>query len=245
MPENIREQIAILVELQKIDMECNRLKARLREVPAQISELQRGAEEYTGLIEDKKNTIDELKKQYRSCESEVQGNLGMIAKSQEKLRVVKTNKEYQSSLKEIDDLKLKNTAIEDRMLEFLEQIEAVEKQLEETGQQHAELADEARQQKKQIEQEAEKIRATLLRLEAERKTICSGLDSSLLETFNRVQAAHSDWVAIVEVRNSVCQGCHLNIPPQLYNELHRCDSLKYCPNCERIIYWQEQDERSE
>jgi predicted nucleic acid-binding Zn-ribbon protein len=37
----------------------------------------------------------------------------------------------------------------------------------------------------------------------------------------------------------------MNIPPQVYNELQRCDSLKYCPSCFRIIHWQDQDERSE
>ncbi len=245
MPKITREQIATLIKLQQIDLKTKRLEARLREVPDQISELERGVEEFTGRIEDNKAAIEELKKKYRSYEVEVQGNLAMIAKSQEKLRAVKTNKEYQSSLKEIDDLKLKNAALEDEMLEFLEQIDAAEEQLAQTGQRHAELADEAREEIKAVQQEAEKSKERLRQLEAERAALSSGLDSGLLDIYRRVQADHSDWVAIVEVQNAVCQGCHLNIPPQLYNELHRCDRLNYCPNCERIIYWQQQDERSE
>ncbi|MCD4805390.1 MAG: nucleotide-binding protein, partial [Desulfobacterales bacterium] len=31
-------------------------------------------------------------------------------------------------------------------------------------------------------------------------------------------------------------------PPQMYNDLQRCDSLKFCPNCQRIIYyWKDTD----
>jgi predicted nucleic acid-binding Zn-ribbon protein len=37
----------------------------------------------------------------------------------------------------------------------------------------------------------------------------------------------------------------MNIPPQMYNELHRFDSLKNCPHCQRIIYWLNQNGRSE
>ena len=72
---------------------------------------------------DDENLITELNKKYRAYESDIQSNLGKIGKSQEKLRAVKTNKEYQSSLKEIDDIKAINSKLEDEMLEFLEQIE--------------------------------------------------------------------------------------------------------------------------
>ena len=54
-----------------------------------------------------------------------------------------------------------------------------------------------------------------------------------------------DGIAIVDVKNAVCQGCNMNIPPQMYNELQRDISLKYCPSCERIIFWQDQNGRSE
>ena len=37
--------------------------------------------------------------------------------------------------------------------------------------------------------------------------------------------------------NGTCQGCNMNIPPQLYNILQRGDAIELCPNCNRIIYW--------
>jgi predicted nucleic acid-binding Zn-ribbon protein len=44
-------------------------------------------------------------------------------------------------------------------------------------------------------------------------------------------------LAVVSVKNGTCQGCNMNIPPQLYNTLQRGNSLELCPNCNRIIYW--------
>ena len=66
-------------------------------------------------------------------------------------------------------------------------------------------------------------------------------DAGLLNIFNQVKAKQDNLVAIVAVQDAVCQGCNMNIPPQVYNELLRYDSLRYCPSCFRIIYWQDQD----
>jgi len=41
------------------------------------------------------------------------------------------------------------------------------------------------------------------------------------------------------VIDAICQGCHLGIPPQQYNNLIKGDSPESCPNCNRIIYWEE------
>jgi predicted nucleic acid-binding Zn-ribbon protein len=44
-------------------------------------------------------------------------------------------------------------------------------------------------------------------------------------------------LAVVAVSNGTCLGCHMNIPPQLYNQLQRADAILTCPQCHRIIYW--------
>jgi uncharacterized protein len=41
------------------------------------------------------------------------------------------------------------------------------------------------------------------------------------------------------VTSGTCGGCHMTIPPQLYNILIRGNSIESCPNCHRIIYWDE------
>jgi predicted nucleic acid-binding Zn-ribbon protein len=161
------------------------------------------------------------------------------------LRSVKTNKEYQSSLKEIDDIKSASSKLEDEMLAVLEDIEEAEKVLKDREQHYTDFADEAKQEKASIEKDADHRKKKLLALESAYADVIGGLDGSLLVLYNRVKAKQADRVAIAAVLDAVCQGCHMNIPPQVYNELQRCDKLRYCPSCDRIIYWQEQDERSE
>jgi len=245
MPAVTKEQIETLVKVQLIEIEAGKLKLYLKGVPAQISGLEQQLDVFIDGVENDQASIDEFNKQYRAFEADVQQNLTKIEKSQEKLRSVKTNKEYQSSLKEIDDIKSANSSLEDEMLEFLEKIETAEKALKDRKQYYNEIVDESNQEKKAIQKDADKRKEKLVELESKRASIATDLDAGLIEIFNQVKTKQGDRVAIVAVQDAVCQGCHMNIPPQVYNELQRCDSLRYCPSCFRIIYWQNQEERSE
>jgi predicted nucleic acid-binding Zn-ribbon protein len=239
------EQIATLVELQRIMTENGKLEMQLKQVPARISELEERLDAFTLGFEKNKEVIDELNKEYRVCESDVQLNLGKIQKSNEKLRSVKTNKEYQSSLKEIEDLEEINSKIEDKMLELLEQIEKTEEDLSGQQRQYSAIAEETKREKASIKEAEAQCRKKITELESQRNAVVERLGERLLDLFSRQRGKQNDGVAIVEVINGVCQGCNMNIPPQMYNELQRRNSLKNCPSCERLIYWENHDERSE
>ena len=245
MTELTKKDIAGVVKLQNINIETGKLKAYLRDLPVQIQNLDQKLEQFTRKVETDTEFIAELNKKYRTYESDLQLNLGKIEKSEEKLRSVKTNKEYQSSLKEIEDVKAINSKIEDQMLEFLEQIEAAEQSLIESKQQSLRMVEEISRNKKALLQAVEHSKKDLAALGSERDAVAAALDAELLDIFKRQLMKQGDGIAIVEVKNAICQGCHMNIPPQMYNELHRGNSLKYCPSCERVIYWQDQDERPE
>jgi predicted nucleic acid-binding Zn-ribbon protein len=245
MPKITEEQITTLVKLQKIDIETQKLESFLKEMPVRIGILDERLEKFVHSVEEDENVISELNKEYRTYEFDAQMNLGKIQKSREKLRSVKTNKEYQSSLKEIEDIKLKNSRIEDEMLEFLEQIESAEKNLNGRKQRYSQIVDDTDLEKDSIKQDAEQFKQKLAQLESDRNAVMDALDSTILDIFYRVKAKQSDAVAIAEVKDAVCQGCNLNIPPQMYIELQHRNSLKNCPSCERIIYWENHNERPE
>jgi predicted nucleic acid-binding Zn-ribbon protein len=245
MPKITEEQIVTLVKLQKIDTEAQKLQSFLKEIPVRIGILDERLEKFVRGVEEDENVISELNKKYRTYESDVQTNLGKIQKSQDKLRSVKTNKEYQSSLKEIEDIKSKNSKLEDEMLEFLEQIEGAEKGLNERKQRYSNIVDDTNREKDSIKQDTEQCQQDLAQLGADRDVITDALDGAILDIFNRVKAKQADAVAIAQVKDAVCQGCNLNIPPQMYIELQHRNSLKNCPSCERIIYWEDHNKRPE
>jgi predicted nucleic acid-binding Zn-ribbon protein len=134
---------------------------------------------------------------------------------------------------------------EDEILAGLEQIESTQKELKDHQARLQTQTSLIRAEKESVLNESREMAEQLRHLETAAANLSRQVVPEVLTLYRRVQAQKTDGVAIVPATASVCRGCHVNIPPQMYNELQRVDRLKNCPNCDRIIYWKEEESRSE
>ncbi|MGD9410594.1 MAG: C4-type zinc ribbon domain-containing protein [Desulfobacterales bacterium] len=245
MPEITKEQILSLVNLQRIEIEISSIKTKIGNVDQRLGKLDESLRDFKQVIDDQESVIDELNHKYRSYETDVRMNLDGIKKSEAKLSSVKTNKEYQALLKEIDDLKEKNSNLEDVMIEFLDRIEDAENTLNAKMTEYSELQARLNNEKETIQEETETGKRQLENLDVALNSVVAEIDAGLLAIYNKTKSLQGNGIAIVAVKDAICQGCNMNIPPQMYNELQRGDSLKKCPICDRIIYWKDENKRSE
>ena len=232
----MREQIEDLVKLQQIETETVRIKSALNDVSKMLDDLDSGVKIFEQTIETQERIINELKKQYRDHESDIQLNLEKEQKIQAKLRSVKNNKEYQALLKEIEDVRRKNSEIEDEMIDFLDRMDITEKIITTKKDEYINIFEDSKSEKESIKQNAEARKKRLAELDMEGAEVSRLIDPELLKRYLIIKEQSPGGLAVVLVKDAVCHGCNVNIPPQLYNELFRCDSLRFCPNCQRIIY---------
>ena len=237
-----REKIQSLVALQTVEAEIRRVQGQLAETPAKLAAIAHEVEAFEATLAEEQAQLQEAQKAYREQEREAQTVLAQIRKSNERLASVKTNKEYQSILKEIDDLRRKNSLIEDGMLAALDGIEAAEAALARKKAGAQSLRQTAERRQLEIEEENRQLTARQADLAQAAREAARAVDPVLLEHFRRVQGQVKQG-ALAPVIDAVCQGCHLNIPRQLFNELHRFDELTFCPHCRRIIFCQEEAEK--
>ncbi|MBU3947932.1 MAG: hypothetical protein KJ826_06895 [Proteobacteria bacterium] len=233
---NMKEQIIILINLQEIETETNMIKSALAGVADKIDALDLELNCFERIVEEKNIFIDDLRKKYKTLESDCQMKLTLLGKSQDKLTAVKTNKEYQTVLKEIDDIKVKNSDIEEEMLKILDAIETTEKEISGLTKESLLIRERVNGEKETIMREAEQNRNDIAVLDEKWNNISKKATSEILTKFNRVR----DFIkgtTIVPTIDAICQGCNMNIPPQMYNDLLKFDSIKYCPHCQRMIYW--------
>ncbi len=232
---SVRKQINILVQLQAIDSDIHEINRMLAGVAGKTDKLNSELEDREAIIKKVVAELDETKKQYRSLESNVNSNIPKIEKSKQRLSSVKTNKEYQSLLKEIEDLTAINSQLEDQMLECLEQIDLAENRLKDTETALRASRIQVDHAKEKIEKEAEKGREKLEKLQKDWQDVFNTVDPGFMTRFDQVRKQVGNYT-IVRVVQEVCEGCNMNIPPQMYNELQRCKELMFCPHCQRIIY---------
>ncbi len=232
----MKEQIHQLARLQRMENEIRLVQGRLAGADGKIDRLEAAAREAEAGIAGQAESLEAIRKRYREMEGEAQMNADAVAKKKARLNTLKTNKEYQAMLREIDDLEKKNRSLDDEMLKMLEEIETAEttrtEALAETERVKAEVAAAAAQVRTSARRDEER----LAELEEERKAAAAELPAHLLAAFERTRERVSP-PTMVPVTGPSCEGCNMNLPPQMRNELQRFDDLKYCPFCHRIVYW--------
>jgi len=234
----MKEKLKTLVDLQRVESEVATIKSKLNNVAYLLEGLDARVFDSEKGLEEIKTRLDELQKQYRLHETDIQMNQSRVKKSREKLGSVKNNKEYQSILKEIEDMQAKNSLVEDEMIAVLEQIETIEQAIRTKKSDKEKVRAQVDIEKQAIQQDTVQNQQRLARLETDIEKISQQVEPELLRKYRLVKD-QTRGVAIAVVQNGVCQGCNLNIPSQMYNVLQRCETLTMCPHCQRIIYWAE------
>jgi hypothetical protein len=234
----VKEQMALLVKLQEQDQTLDQLRRRIREGPQKVKEMEGEVEILAGNLEAGKNRIQEIQKLQRQLEAEVEDGAGQIGRSKTRLLTIKSNKEYQAILKEIEDTQRTNAEKEDKILGFMEEIEGLNQELQHKEKELLAVRARFEEEKRTVEGEVRQAEAEFAEVEKHRQDTAQAMDSELVARYEHLRV-RTGGRAVAYVENTTCSGCHLNIPPQMYNELQRRDSLKHCPNCDRIIYWKD------
>ncbi len=231
----MQEQLLLLIELQKADSTIRAFNARKAKLPDRIAELDKELGVFAATVEEARTQYEELINRQRQKENDLKRGQEGIRKAQDRLGEVKTNKEYQAVLKEIEVITAKNAETEDEIISILEdadrfraEVKVKEAALEEYRRQYE-------AEKKKIAEELDALDAELLTCRRTSDEIRKRIAGDLLKRYETIQGIRNG-LAVVEVWKEVCKGCNMNIPPQLYNELQTANDLLSCPNCNRIIY---------
>ena len=231
----------MLIELQAIDTDIGKINLKKKDLPLKMAELDEMFATFKEVVQDLATGFEEANKRHRDAEERLKKAVDSLRKAKEKLHEVKTNKEYNAILKEIDGMEKKNGEIEETIIRLLDEIDAGRTALK--GKERELTAEQADYDTKrktlqcELDAIAGELQDRLERGEALRRDMPQGLLKKY-ETIKNI----NHGLAVVSAWKEVCNGCHMNIPPQMYNELLISDELFMCPHCNRIIYGQEQNE---
>jgi predicted nucleic acid-binding Zn-ribbon protein len=239
--ENIvKKQVELLVKLQETDQTIDKLKWQMRDGPERLGELAKKVQTLEEEIATDERRVQELKQVQRQYEADIEDGIAHIRKSRGRLMSIRNNREYRALLREIEDTEKENAAKEDGVLECLEELENLNQGFEVKRRDRLVLQDGLEDEKKNIAEEVARIQEKLSHIEQDRERLIQAIDPSLLTKYQQIRTM-SGGIAVSLVNHATCRECHLGIPPQMYNELQRQDTLQFCPHCHRIIYWKEVD----
>lgn len=232
------EQIKKLVELQGIDSEMIKLKNRLVEAPKHLEELSSSLESIEEQMEQVKERLDLLNQQKKKLRQDIEEDSNKVKKSKNKLMMVSNTKEYHAMMREMDNLEKLNRFREDEMTNLIEDLQIHQERMEDLSSQRESMKEELAISQSTLDSEMDEINNRISQLEKSRKKACANVPMPILSRYNFIKDRLSNPV-IVSVKGGVCKGCYISIPPQSFIEIQKGEQILSCPNCQRLIFWEE------
>jgi predicted nucleic acid-binding Zn-ribbon protein len=231
----LREQLEILASLQEVDREIRDKNLTKDTLLAELKKDEGELHAHQAEVATLKAEWTEKDKLREEKERILQEEGRKAMEKRMRLNRIKNIKELQALQREIDQIKESNAQLEEELMKILEELEASGAQLKAKGEEVKELEGACGEKRAQVEAELAGIEQAMAEASKSRQVIAARLNGDLIERYELIFSRRGG-VAVVGVSEGICQGCHMNIPPQLWNEIIRSERLIFCPSCHRILY---------
>lgn len=231
----VLQDLAALLELQRLDLDNLELRKTLQGIPENIEETRRNVAHIGEILEKERQRVTDAELWRRERERDVAIQNELLGKSKAKLQAARNEKENKAAQREIETIRRTIQEREKEVLQVMEAIEQYRVAIADHSREFAELEahlkaaeDEGRVRMAEVER---KIGET----GARRNELAGHVSTPLLRQYERLHRRIG--VAVVEAVDGKCTGCHMSLPAQQYNELMRGDKLFTCPACVRILVY--------
>jgi predicted nucleic acid-binding Zn-ribbon protein len=231
----LRAQIEILASLQTVDREIKEQtdikQGLLGDLESKEREIQAKARE----IESLSTTLAELEK-LRAAKDRVFQEEGRKAMDKRmRMNRIKNAKELQALQREIDVMRQANGDLEEELIKIMQQMDGVKAQIQGKESELAAVREEWQKQQQTLGSQITGIDQAVNEAASRRQMIAAQITGELISRYEMIFSRRGG-TAVVEVSGGICQGCFMNIPPQLSNEIIRSEKVHLCPSCQRILF---------
>lgn len=232
----MNEQLEHLLRLQEADLEIISLQEKIKRIPQEIQSLDETLQQSQSDFEAAEQRLEANRDHRRLQEGQVEDLRQKLSKYKSQLMEVKSNKEYQAMLHEIEGVEKAISEHEDGILEMMMEADELKEQLESARSEARQKRQEIEQQRKEKEAFASQADEKLAQLTERKEQLSRQVSSDVLRLYQRIADAHSG-VAMAEARDQSCQACHVRMRPQIFAEVRSNQHIHRCESCNRILYY--------
>ncbi len=233
-----------LIELSKVDKEIDAFEPQIEEAnikyEAALAKKENLASEIATLEEESK--AEQVKKQKN--ELHIAELSAKLEENSKKSGDVKTEREMKS-------LQLEEEIAKEQVAFANEEIERLEKVIENKQEKIAELQGQMEEIDANLATVKEEVDAKLAEINVERQKVfeakeklVSQMNQKGLSFYQKIRRWAKNTTA-VEVKNQACMGCYMVINDKVYAEVIKGEEITNCPHCGRILYIEPSTEAAE
>jgi len=237
----MQKDLELLLKLQEIDYTIGELERSKGYLPDMVHQLQKQIDEAANSVKASEERLTQLQLDYKRLELELQTLENELAKYQSQMKIIKTNKEYDALMAEMETRKTRISKGEDELLKVMNEMEELNAKIPEYKQQLTEIKKTNQVQLAEMKKEIDSIGTKIKIKEDERKNIAVRIGKPAAAIYERVRKGKGE-VVVVSVKKKACSGCYKSFPPQRIQEIRKGDGIICCDNCGRILIWDSDSE---
>jgi uncharacterized protein len=231
----LQAQIEILASLQTVDREIREQTSRKQKILEELRVTERQIVAKKGEI-DALNAVYSEREKVRVEKDRVFQDEGKKAMDKRmRMNRIKNVKELQALQREIELMRQANGELEEELIKIMQEIDAIKAQVQTKKSEVAAMQEEWQSKQNELQVEINGIDAAVSEASNRRQSIASQVTGDLISRYELIFSRRSG-TAVVEVTGGICQGCYMNLPPQLWNEIIRNEKVHLCPSCQRILF---------
>ncbi len=225
-----------LIELQQTDTKLRKLKKSLESADQRRAEIEQEFEQHAFSIRQIQNRRDEANTKRTDLERQIAENKTYLERAERNLKHAQNQKEYETAMREIDALQKQVIAFESQVVELMDEVETVEKELAERADEISSLDAKCDEALADFDKEVESQRAEFDAETKHRQTAFATLPARLASVYDRLAQRSRDGIAVAEVVNGSCSACYMHLRPQVQLNVKKGDEIITCESCTRILY---------
>jgi len=196
--------LELLWELQRIDLSLKSMSEERDRYPKEVKKLEENQNMEKERIQKEREKAELLEKERRRKEGHLNMEQEKIKRAEGRMFEVKTNKEYQALLTEIEGIKEANSREEEEILQVMGEIEDLKKDLSKREKEMAVTVERIAAEKKKIQERMSQGDVVWKRQMERREVLSKQIESKLIKLYNTLKEKRQG-VGVVGVKQETCQ----------------------------------------
>jgi len=232
----MNHDLELLLKLQSIDFDRGELERSKEYLPDMMENLKREIKEAKEMLENSTAELKENNVKQKNLELEISTREAELQKFQQQMMSIKTNKEYDALVAEIDASKEKISSLETELLETIDNINQLDKDVKEFQEKQTKVEENNDRQLKILQEKIDSIGDKMSQMEKERNDVTASVPRQTLSIYERVRRGKGGH-AVVVVKKRACGACYKALTPKMVQEIKKGDRIHTCESCGTMLFW--------
>lgn len=227
----------LLLKLQVIDYDLGELERSKEYLPDMMGNLTREIDEAKSRLTTAEHQLEQEKVGQKTIELDIKAKEADLQRLQQQMMTIKTNREYDALVTEIDTIKAAISAQETAQLTTMERISQLETEIPELRTKYEQCEENNRKQLEILQEKVDSIGSKVSEKDVERNEVTVQISRPTISVYERVRRGKGGGAVVVPVKKRACSGCHAALTPKKVQEIKKSDRVLTCDSCGRILFW--------